>query len=39
MNNMAHECKAKVLTENEFKQLLVIAKNSKHAIRNIAIIY
>ena len=36
---MAREGKAKVLIENEFKRLLVIAKNGKHAIRNIAIVY
>ncbi len=28
---MAREGKAKVLTESEFKRLLVIAKNGKHA--------
>ena len=36
---MAREGKAKVLTESEFKRLLVIAKNGKHAIRNVAMIY
>ena len=36
---MGREGKAKVLTASEFKRLLVIAKNGKHAIRNVVMIY
>ncbi|HAU0908752.1 TPA: site-specific integrase [Legionella pneumophila] len=36
---MAREGKAKVLTENEFKLLLLVAKEGKFATRNLAIIY
>jgi integrase/recombinase XerD len=36
---MAREGKAKVLNEQEFKRLLLAAKDSPHAVRNIAIIY
>jgi integrase/recombinase XerD len=36
---MAKEGKARVLTESEFKRLLIIAKDSPFALRNIAIIY
>lgn len=36
---MAREGKAKVLTENEFKLLLLVAKEGKFALRNVALIY
>ena len=36
---MAREGKAKVLTENEFKLLLIVAKEGKYALRNQALIY
>jgi integrase/recombinase XerD len=36
---MAKEGKAQVLDEREFKRLLIIAKDSSFALRNIAIIY
>ncbi len=36
---MAKEGKARVLNENEFKRLLVMAKDSPFALRNVAIIY
>ncbi|HBD7168431.1 TPA: hypothetical protein PNO09_002221 [Legionella pneumophila] len=36
---MAREGKAKVLTENEFKLLLLVAKEAKFATRNLAIVY
>ena len=36
---MPREGKARVLTEDEFKRLLVIAKNAQMAERNLAIIY
>ncbi len=36
---MAREGKARVLNENEFKQLLLIAKDSPFALRNVAMIY
>lgn len=36
---MAKEGKARVLNENEFKRLLIIAKDSPFALRNVAIIY
>lgn len=36
---MAREGKAKVLNEQEFKRLILAAKDSPHAVRNIAIIY
>jgi len=36
---MAKEGKARVLTENEFKRLLVIARDGQFPARNIAIIY
>lgn len=36
---MAKEGKARVLNENEFKRLLVMAKDSPFALRNVGIIY
>ncbi|MFT4060591.1 MAG: site-specific integrase [Legionella sp.] len=36
---MAREGKAKVLTENEFKLLILVAKEGKLGIRNMAMIY
>jgi len=36
---MAREGKAKVLTPDEFKRLLIVASNSSFEVRNIAIIY
>lgn len=36
---MAREGKARVLTESEFRRLLVMAKDSSFALRNVAIIY
>jgi len=36
---MAREGKAKVLTPEEFKRLLIVASNSSFKIRNVAIIY
>lgn len=36
---MAKEGKARVLTESEFKRLLIMAKESPFALRNVAIIY
>ena len=36
---MAKEGKARVLTESEFKRLLIMAKDSPFALRNVAIIY
>ena len=36
---MTKEGKARVLTENEFKRLLIMAKDSPFALRNVAIIY
>lgn len=36
---MAKEGKARVLNENEFRRLIIIAKDSPFALRNIAIIY
>ena len=36
---MAREGKAKVLTEAEFKRLLIVAKNGPMAIRNVALIF
>lgn len=36
---MSREGKARVLNEQEFKRLLIIAKDSPFALRNIAIIY
>jgi integrase/recombinase XerD len=36
---MATEGKARVLNESEFKRLLIIAKDSPFAYRNVAIIY
>lgn len=36
---MAKEGKARVLSESEFKRLLIIAKDSPFAFRNVAIIY
>jgi len=33
---MAREGKAKVLTEAEFKRLLIVAKNSSMSVRNVA---
>ena len=39
MNFMAREGKAKVLTEAEFKRLLLVAKNAQMPERNVALIY
>ena len=36
---MAREGKAKVLTEAEFKRLLIVAKNSPMSTRNVAMIF
>jgi integrase/recombinase XerD len=36
---MAREGKAKVLTESKFKRLLLVAKDSSIAVRNVALIY
>lgn len=36
---MAREGKARVLNEQEFKRLLIIAKDSSFALRNVALIY
>ena len=36
---MAREGKAKVLTSDEFKRLLIVASNSSFEVRNVAIIY
>ena len=36
---MAREGKAKVLSENEFKLLLMVAKVGKYATRNLALVY
>ncbi|MCL5272891.1 MAG: hypothetical protein M1486_06300 [Gammaproteobacteria bacterium] len=36
---MAKKGKARVLNENEFKRLLIMAKDSSFALRNVAIIY
>lgn len=36
---MAREGKAKVLSENEFKLLLIVAKEGKYANRNLALVY
>lgn len=36
---MAKEGKAKVLTEAEFKRLLIVAKSGQFALRNIALLY
>lgn len=36
---MAKEGKARVLNENEFKRVLVMAKDSSFALRNVAIVY
>jgi len=36
---MAKEGKARVLTESEFKRLLIMAKDSPFALRNVAILY
>lgn len=36
---MAKEGKAKVLNEQEFKRLILVAKDSSYAVRNVAIIY
>lgn len=36
---MAREGKAKVLSESEFKRLLLVAKDSPMALRNVALVY
>ena len=39
MNFMAREGKAKVLTEAEFKRLLLVAKNAQMPTRNVALVF
>ena len=36
---MAKEGKARVLTESEFKRLLLVVKDSSFALRNVAMIF